>query len=60
MSKVMMVIGVCALSLCLTGCNKDEAAKAEDGKAKVEQKAGAVADSAAKTADAAKAATKKN
>ena len=62
MSKVMMVIGVCALSLCLTGCEdkKDEAARAEDGKAKVEQKAGAVADAAAKTADAAKAATKKN
>ena len=51
MSKVMMVIGMCALSLCLTGCNKDEtAAKADDGKAKLEQKADA-AKAADKVAD---------
>ena len=60
MSKVMMVIGMCALSLCLTGCKKDETAtKADEAKAKV----GAVADAANKAidkvADAAKAATKK-
>ena len=52
MSKVMMVIGMCALSLCLTGCNKDEtAAKADDGKAKLEQKADAAKADAAKAAD---------
>ena len=51
MSKVMMVIGMCALSLCLTGCKKDEAAKADDAKAKVEQKADGAAKAAEKAVD---------